>query len=100
MAVIHHGMSRFAGRTLPLNEKVYASASETNFRNRSIANLLQSYDRIYCDPTEATDRYTRQCSLNVSARDLAVMGATLADGGVNPSPKSEWSPRFATTCWR
>ena len=60
------------------------SASETNFRNRSIANLLQSYDRIYCDPALATDLYTRQCSLNVSAKDLAVMGATLADGGVNP----------------
>jgi glutaminase len=81
---IHQGLSRFAGRTLPLNEEVYASASKTNFRNRSIANLLQSYDRIYCDPALATDLYTRQCSLNVSARDLAVMGATLADGGVNP----------------
>ena len=45
---------------------------------------LQSYDRLYFDPTETTDLYTRQCSLNVSARDLAVMGATLADGGVNP----------------
>ena len=62
--------SRFAGRTLPLNEEVYASASETNFRNRSIAKLLQSCDRIYCDPAEATDSYTRQCSLNVSAKDL------------------------------
>ena len=39
------------------------------------------------DPAEATDLYTRQCSLNVSARDLAVMGATLADGGVNPLTK-------------
>jgi glutaminase len=81
---IHDGLSRFAGRTLPLNEEVHASASETNFRNRSIAQLLQSYDRIYCDPVLATDMYTRQCSLNVSAKDLAVMGATLADGGVNP----------------
>ena len=81
---IHEGLSRFAGHTLPLNEEVYASASETNFRNRSIANLLQSCSRIYCDPAEATDLYTLQCSLNVSARDLAVMGATLADGGVNP----------------
>ncbi|MET0677726.1 MAG: glutaminase, partial [Bradyrhizobium sp.] len=79
---IHDGLSRFAGRTLELNDEVYASASETNFRNRSIARLLQSYDRIYCDPKQATDLYTRQCSLNVSARDLAVMGATLADGGV------------------
>ena len=49
--------------------------------------MLQSLDRIYCDPVEATDLYTKQCSLNVSARDLAVMGATLADGGVNPVTK-------------
>jgi glutaminase len=81
---IHDGLSRFAGRKLPLNDEVYASASQTNFRNRSIARLLESYDRIYCDAKQATDLYTRQCSLNVSARDLAVMGATLADGGVNP----------------
>jgi glutaminase len=84
---IHDGLSRFAGRELPLNEEVYASASDTNFRNRSIARLLQSFDRIYCDPVQATDLYTRQCSLNVSAHDLAVMGATLADGGVNPITK-------------
>jgi glutaminase len=81
---IYDGLSRFAGRKLPLNEEVYASASNTNFRNRSIARLLQSFDRIYCDAKVATDLYTRQCSLNVSAKDLAVMGATLADGGVNP----------------
>jgi glutaminase len=84
---IHDGLSRFAGRALPLNEEVYASASETNYRNQSIARLLQSYGRIYMDPAEATDLYTKQCSLNVSARDLAVMGATLADGGVNPLTK-------------
>jgi glutaminase len=81
---IHDGLSRFAGRQLRLNDEVYASASDTNFRNRSIARLLQSYDRIYSDAKLATDLYTKQCSLNVSARDLAVMGATLADGGVNP----------------
>jgi glutaminase len=81
---IHEGLSRFAGRTLPLNDEVYASASETNYRNQSIARLLQSFDRIYLDPAQATDLYTKQCSLNVSAKDLAVMGATLADGGVNP----------------
>jgi glutaminase len=56
---IHHGLSRFAGRTLTLNEEVYASATATNFRNQSIARLLQSYDRIYLDPAEATDLYTR-----------------------------------------
>jgi len=84
---IHDGLSRFAGRTLPLNAEVYASASATNFRNQSIARLLQSYGRIYIDPAEAVDLYTKQCALNVSAKDLAVMGATLADGGVNPITK-------------
>lgn len=86
-AFIRHGLSRFAGRRLSLNDEVYQSAMETNFRNRSIANMLQSLNRIYSDPIEATDLYTRQCSLNINARDLAVMGATLADGGVNPITK-------------
>ncbi|WP_426533099.1 glutaminase A [Bradyrhizobium sp. McL0615] len=84
---IHDGLSQFAGRKLPMNEEVLKSASETNFRNRSIAQFLLSVNSIYCDPTEAVDLYTRQCSLNVSAKDLAVMGATLADGGVNPVTK-------------
>ncbi|CFQ51847.1 glutaminase [Yersinia frederiksenii] len=81
---IYDGLCSFAGRELTLNEEVYQSACETNFRNRGIANVLEGYGRLGCDPMIATDLYTRQCSLNVSARDLAVMGATLADGGVNP----------------
>src|SRR5262245_10454696 len=81
---IRNGLSRFAGRKLALDEDTYASASETNFRNRGIANMLMALDRLYSNPAEATDLYTRQCSLQVSAKDLAVMGATLADGGVNP----------------
>jgi glutaminase len=84
---IHDGLSRFAGRKLPLNDEVYASASATNFRNQAIARMLQSYGRIYIDPADAVDLYTKQCALNVSAKDLAVMGATLADGGVNPITK-------------
>ena len=78
------GLSRFAGRDLSLSKEVYASASATNHRNRAIANLLASRGRIYCDPTEAVDLYTRQSCLLTSAEDLAVMSATLADGGVNP----------------
>ena len=81
---IREGLSRFAGRPLDLDEEVYRSESETNHRNRSIARLLFSYDRIQADPDEVVDVYTRQCSLRVDARDLAIMGATLADGGVNP----------------
>jgi len=86
---IHDGLSRFAGRTLALNEEVYASAMDTNYRNQGIACLLRSRARIYLDPAEATGLYTRQCSLNVTARDLAVMGATLADGGVNPLSRAQ-----------
>jgi len=81
---VRDGISRFAGRDLSLDDETYRSASETNARNQSIARLLQSYGRIHGDPSEATDRYTRQSCLNVTAKDLAVMGATLADGGVNP----------------
>ncbi len=81
---LHRGLSRFAGHPLSLDEEVYASASATNARNHAIARLLQSYGRLYCEPWEAVDLYTRQCSLQVSAKDLAVMGAALADGGRNP----------------
>jgi glutaminase len=81
------GLSRFAGRDLALDEDVYASACASNARNQSIARLLQSYGRLEGDPADVVDLYTRQCCLQVSARDLAIMGATLADGGVNPISK-------------
>src|SRR5258705_3457613 len=77
-------MSRFAGRRLAVDNDVYESEAETNDRNRGIAHLLDGYGRMYCDPDLATDVYTRQCSLRVSARDLAGMGATLRNGGWNP----------------
>ena len=78
------GLSRFAGRALDIDQEVFESEMANNRRNQGIAHLLDSYDRMYFDPDEATEVYTRQCSLRVSATDLAVMGATLADGGVNP----------------
>ena len=81
---IQEGLSAFAGRELSVNTEIYESASETNERNESIARLLQSYGRLDGDPAEILDLYTRQCSLNVTAKDLAAMGATLADAGVNP----------------
>ena len=85
---IHNGLSRFAGRMLSVDEEVYVSASEANHRNRGLANLLESYGRIYSDPTDAVNLYTRFCSLSVTATDLAIMGATVADGGVNPLTKT------------
>ena len=84
---IRDGLSQFAGRRLTLNDEVYESEAAANQRNQNIANLLQNYNRIYFDPIQATDIYTKQCSLNVTAKDLAVMGATLANGGVNPLTK-------------
>lgn len=78
-------LSRFAGRDLRLHDEIFASASATNHRNRALANLLVSVGRLSGDPAEAVELYTRQSSLAVTAVDLAVMGATLADGGVNPT---------------
>jgi glutaminase len=78
------GLSAFAGRPLLVDDDVYRSESASNHRNRGMAHLLDGYGEMWADPDEANDRYTRQCSLSVSAHDLAVMGATLADGGVNP----------------
>ncbi|MFF7329906.1 glutaminase A [Streptomyces sp. NPDC008150] len=83
-AFVARGLSRFAGRTLELDPVVHASEAATNRRNRAIAQLLESYGRIDRRPADVVDVYTRQCSLLVDAHDLAVMGATLADGGVNP----------------
>ena len=82
--MIRDGLSRFAGRDLALDDETYASASGTNHRNRAIAQLLESLGALSRDPAETVDLYTRQSCLAVTARDLAVMGATLADGGVNP----------------
>jgi glutaminase len=78
------GLSRFAGRALTIHEAIFTSASESNSRNQAIGQLLRSSGQIAIEPADAVDLYTRQCSLNVTAKDLAIMGATLADGGVNP----------------
>jgi glutaminase len=81
---LRDGLSRFAGRPLTLSEEVFRSASATNHRNQDLARLLQSLDRLYADPAEAVDLYTRQSCVGVTARDLALMAATLANSGVNP----------------
>jgi glutaminase len=74
----------FAGTKLKIQEKVYDSEYKTAWSNRGIANLLYNYERLYSDPEEALRVYTKQCSVGVSAKDLAIMGATLANEGVNP----------------
>lgn len=81
--------SEFAGRDLSLNMPVYISEAGDNLRNQAIAHLLLAYGRMYFDPVQSTDIYTKQCAINVNAKDLAVMAATLANGGVNPVTKKK-----------
>lgn len=75
---------RMAAGKLTVIEDVYRSEAATNQNNRGIAYILANKGRMYADPLEAVDVYTRQCSIGVTARQLAVMGATLANRGVNP----------------
>lgn len=77
----------FAGDVLKLNGPVYVSEAGDNLRNQAIAHLLLAYGRMYFDPVQSTDVYTKQCALNVNAKDLAIMAATFANGGKNPVTK-------------
>lgn len=79
----------FAGEQLPMNWPVYVSEAGDNLRNQAIAHLLFAYGRMYFDPVQSTDVYTKQCAINVNAKDLAVMASTLANGGVNPVTKKK-----------
>ena len=81
--------SAFAGRTLWLDMPVYKSEAGDNLRNQAIAHLLLAYGRMYFDPAQATDIYTKQCAISVNAKDLATMAGTLANGGVNPITKKK-----------
>ena len=76
--------SDFAGRPLAVNQEVFKSESDTNQRNQAIGYLMYAYEFIKSEPMRATDIYTEQCSVNVNAKDLAMMAATLANGGKNP----------------
>lgn len=89
---VSRNLSDFAGRPLTVLEKVYESEYTTAWGNRGIANLLYNWGRLYSDPEEALRVYTRECSVGVSAKDLGMMGATLANGGVNPLTKKQVMP--------
>ncbi|WP_081586039.1 glutaminase A [Tsukamurella sp. 1534] len=83
-AHIQAGLSAFAGRDLEVDDAVYRSESGTAFRNLALAALAKSTDALRVPIEDALDPYIRQCSLLVDAHDVAVMGATLAYGGLNP----------------
>lgn len=77
-------LSLYAGRPLAVDADVYESERATGHRNRAIGHLLRNFDVLSGDPEPAVDLYFRQCSVAATCRDLAVMGATLANGGINP----------------
>ena len=83
-AKVHGNLNDFAGSELPLMDEVYTSEYETSWSNRAIANLLFNYERLYAEPEESMRVYTKMCSVGVTTKQLAMMGATLANGGVNP----------------
>jgi len=94
--------SRAAGEKLTLIDEVYKSEAATNTGNKALSMLLAKYDRIYADPFESVDIYTKQCSVGVNATQLARMGATLANNGINPATgeqviKAEDVPHILST---
>jgi glutaminase len=78
-----------SGAKLSVIDSVYKSEAATNQRNRAHGYILAASDRIYSDPMEAVDVYTKQCSIGVTAKQLGIMGATLANKGVNPVTKAK-----------
>ncbi len=81
---IRAGLSAFAGRALTLNHSIYQSEAKTGDRNRALAYLTLSAGTLTRGADDATDVYFRQCSIDVTTRDLSLMGATLANSGTNP----------------
>jgi len=77
-------LALYAGRPLGIDDAVYRSERATGHRNRAIGHMLRNFDILDGDPEPALDLYFRQCSVAVTCRDLSVMAATLANGGVNP----------------
>lgn len=84
--------SELAGRHLTVDESVYRSELQTAERNLAIAHMLRNYRVLAAPAHEVVDGYTRQCAVKVTVRDLAVMGATLANAGVHPVSGSRVVP--------
>ncbi len=82
--MIEGNLETFAGRDLKVIKDIYKSETETNVKNQAIARLLENYGRFYDDVEETVDLYTRMCSVGINTKDLAMMGATYANHGVNP----------------
>jgi glutaminase len=94
---IRQALSRFAGRDLAIDEAVFASESLTGDRNRAIGYLLRNSAVIKDDVNAVLDVYFRQCSILVTARDCAIMAATLANRGLNPVTGEQVLSPYAIT---
>jgi glutaminase len=81
---IRCAFSRYAGRELQVDDLVYQSESATGHRNRAIGWMLHKFGILGSEPTPSLEAYFQQCAIAINCRDLAIMGATLANGGVNP----------------
>lgn len=103
---ISAGLAAFAGRHLDIDEEVFASELETGDRNRALAHLAHAAGVLASPVDVATETYFRQCSLLVTARDIAVMAATLANAGRNPvtdeqvvsEPVARWVMAVMASC--
>ena len=98
---IVQNITELCGSAPQLIDELYKSESATNFNNRSIAWLLKNSNRIYDDPDMSLDLYTRQCSLGITAQQLSVAAATVANKGMNPLTKkqvfdAELSPKITS----
>ncbi|WP_298613687.1 glutaminase A [uncultured Odoribacter sp.] len=93
---ITDNMAALSGSELVLLDELYESETATNFNNRSIAWLLKNYNRIYDDPDMSLDLYTRQCSMGVTAKQLAIAACTMANDGLNPVTQEQvFEPELA-----
>ena len=87
--IIESNLENFTGTDLKVQKDIYKSETDTNVKNQSIARLLSNYGRLYDDIEESVDLYTRMCSVGANTEELAVMGATYANAGINPITKKE-----------
>lgn len=87
--IIESNLENFTGTDLKVQKDIYKSETDTNVKNQSIARLLSNYGRLYDNIEESVDLYTRMCSVGVNTEELAVMGATYANAGINPITKKE-----------
>ena len=95
-SAIIDNMAALSGSELVLLDELYKSETATNFNNRSIAWLLKNYNRIYDDPDMSLDHYPRQCSMGVTAKQLAIAGCTMANDGLNPVTQEQvFDPELA-----